>query len=181
MEPHPGGARKGALFPVLPVPPNDPWPYRGTVDTSEEIRQFLSSRRARLTPARAGLPTYGRQRRVPGLRREEVALLAGISIDYYTRLERGNARGVSDEVLGAIAGALQFSADERTHLENLVRAANPEPVVDEVASHDEVRPGIRRIIDCMTVMPALVRNRRLDVLYANSLGRAFYAEAFEEP
>ena len=151
------------------------------MDTSEEIRQFLSSRRARLTPARSGLPTYGRQRRVPGLRREEVALLAGISIDYYTRLERGNGRGVSDEVLGAIARALQFSTDERTHLENLVRAANAEPAaVPTAVPHDQVRPGIRRIIDCMTLIPALVRNRRLDVLYANSLGRALYVEAFED-
>lgn len=91
---------------------------------SEDIRLFLSSRRGRLKPAKAGLPTYGRQRRVPGLRREEVALLAGISVDYYTRLERGNAQGVSDEVLDAIAGALQLGADERAHHANLVRAAN---------------------------------------------------------
>ena len=108
-------------------------------------------------------------------------MLAGISVDYYTRFERGNARGVSEELLGAVAGALQLSADERTHLENLVRAANEEGQAREHVVSDEVRPAIRRIIDCMTAMPALLRIRRLDILYANALGRALYVEAFEDP
>jgi transcriptional regulator with XRE-family HTH domain len=149
------------------------------VTTEGDIRNFLSSRRARLSPERAGLPAYGRQRRVAGLRREEVALLAGISIDYYTRLERGNARGVSDEVLGSVAAALRLSPDERTHLENLVKAANAERVADGTPSVDSVSRSVRRIVDCMTDLPALVRNRRLEILYANPLGRAFYSEAYD--
>ena len=91
-----------------------------------EIREFLTTRRAKLTPDRAGLPTYGRHRRVAGLRREEVALLAGISVEYYTRLERGNARGVSDDVLDSVSRALQLDEAERAHLLDLVRAANAE-------------------------------------------------------
>jgi len=150
------------------------------VATSEDIRLFLSSRRARLTPARAGLPMYGRQRRVPGLRREEVALLAGISVDYYTRIERGNAQGVSKEVLDAIAGALKLTVDERLHLENLVRAADAAGAALGAAAPDEVRLSIRRIVDGMTTMPALVRNRRLEILHANPLGRALYGEVFED-
>src|SRR5438552_3103122 len=86
------------------------------VDSRSEIRDFLTSRRARITPERAGLPAYGGNRRVAGLRREEVALLAGVSVDYYTRLERGNARGVSDSVLEALARAPQLHEAERTHL-----------------------------------------------------------------
>ena len=86
------------------------------MSTETEIREFLTTRRAKLTPERVGLPTFGRQRRVAGLRREEVALLAGISVEYYTRLERGNARGVSDGVLESIADALQLNEAERDHL-----------------------------------------------------------------
>jgi transcriptional regulator with XRE-family HTH domain len=149
------------------------------VTTEEDIRNFLSSRRARLSPDGAGLPTYGRQRRVAGLRREEVALLAGISIDYYTRLERGNARGVSDEVLVAIGSALRLSPDERTHLENLVRSANAGDGAIRSVGADKIHPSVRRIVDCMAI-PALVRNRRLEILYANPLGRAFYCEAFDD-
>ena len=92
-----------------------------------EIREFLTSRRARITPQRAALPTYGgRRRRVTGLRREEVALLAGISVEYYTRLERGNAHGVSESVLQAVSQALQLNEAEHAHLLDLVRTANPE-------------------------------------------------------
>ncbi len=90
------------------------------MDTDQEIREFLTTRRARLTPDRAGLPTYGRARRVTGLRREEVALLAGISVEYYTRLERGNARGVSDGVLESVSRALQLDEAEQAHLMDLV-------------------------------------------------------------
>jgi transcriptional regulator with XRE-family HTH domain len=92
------------------------------VSNVSEIREFLTSRRARITPQRAGLPMYGRQRRVSGLRREEVALLAGISVEYYTRLERGNARGVSDEVLEAVSRALQFDeAGQLRHVDTVAR------------------------------------------------------------
>src|SRR2546421_2887931 len=94
------------------------------MDTRSEIREFLTSRRARITPGQAGLRTYGAgPRRVPGLRREEVAMLAGVSVDYYTRLERGNTSGVSDTVLEALARALQLDEAERAHLFDLARAA----------------------------------------------------------
>ena len=92
------------------------------MDAESEIREFLTSRRARITPEQAGLRTYGGARRVPGLRREEVALLAGVSVDYYTRLERGNASGVSESVLEALARALQLDEAERAHLFDLARA-----------------------------------------------------------
>jgi transcriptional regulator with XRE-family HTH domain len=94
------------------------------MSTETDIREFLTTRRAKLTPERVGLPTFGRQRRVAGLRREEVALLAGISVEYYTRLERGNARGVSDDVLGAVSAALQLDEAEHEHLVDLVRTLN---------------------------------------------------------
>src|SRR6187551_1332101 len=123
------------------------------MQTDQEIREFLTTRRARLTPERAGLPVYGRTRRVAGLRREEVALLAGISVEYYTRLERGNARGVSDEVLDAVSTALQLDEAEREHLRDLVReksAASPR----RSSSQREVRPSIKRIVDALTSLPA---------------------------
>lgn len=94
------------------------------VDSSTDIRDFLTSRRARITPDQAGLPAYGAKRRVAGLRREEAAMLAGISVEYYTRLERGNASGVSDDVLERIARALQLDEAERAHLFDLARAAS---------------------------------------------------------
>ena len=93
------------------------------MDPRTEIREFLATRRAKITPDQAGMPLYGGRRRVPGLRREEVAMLAGVSIDYYTRLEKGNVAGVSDEVLGAVARALQLDEAERAHLFDLARAA----------------------------------------------------------
>src|SRR6266540_337500 len=98
--------------------------YAWGVETKQEIRDFLTSRRARITPEQAGLATYG-SRRVPGLRREEVAVLAGVSVPYYTRLERGDISGVSDSVLQALARALQLDDAERAHLFDLARAAHP--------------------------------------------------------
>src|ERR1039457_7171775 len=94
------------------------------MDNRNEIREFLTSRRTKITPERAGLPAWGGHRRVAGLRREEVALLAGVSVDYYTRLERGNAAGASDSVLEALARALQLDEAEHAHLFDLVHAAN---------------------------------------------------------
>src|ERR687883_1207842 len=94
----------------------------------DDLRTFLATRRARLTPQQAGLPVYGVNRRVTGLRREEVALLAGISVEYYTRLERGNVGGVSDSVLDGVCHALQLDDAERDHLHRLVQAgATPRP------------------------------------------------------
>jgi transcriptional regulator with XRE-family HTH domain len=148
------------------------------VDTKHELREFLATRRARITPERAGLPAYGGTRRVPGLRREEVALLAGISVEYYTRLERGNARGVSGSVLEGIARALQLDEAEREHLIDLVRTANTSPPPQRRAPKQHVRPSIQHILDGLTGAAAFVHNARLDNLAANQLGHALYSDMF---
>jgi len=148
---------------------------------ADEIRDFLTTRRAKVTPERAGLPRYGRTRRVAGLRREEGALLAGISVEYYTRLERGNARGVSDDVLDGVSRALQLDEAERDHLLDLVRLANTERPPRRMPTPQRVRPSIQRIVDGLTGIPALARNGRLDILYANPLLAALYAEQFSDP
>ncbi|MGW4391786.1 helix-turn-helix transcriptional regulator [Streptomyces sp. NPDC004685] len=145
-----------------------------------EVREFLSTRRARITPEQAGLPVYGGKRRVAGLRREEVALLAGMSVDYYIRLERGNLSGASDSVLEALAHALQLDEPERTHLYDLARAATPAGQRPTVTA-SRVRPTILRLLDSMTDVPAYIRNARFDILAANGLGRALYAPVFDSP
>jgi transcriptional regulator with XRE-family HTH domain len=150
------------------------------VDNRTEIRQFLSSRRARITPERAGLATYGSNRRVAGLRREEVALLAGVSVDYYTRLERGNLGGVSEAVLDALARALQLDEAERGHLFDLARAATTSARPRRRPAPQRVRPGVQRILDAMDV-PADVRNGRGDILATNRLGSALYSELYLDP
>ncbi|MET8150865.1 helix-turn-helix transcriptional regulator [Actinoplanes sp. NPDC049668] len=149
------------------------------MDNRGEVRAFLTSRRAKVSPEQAGLPAYGR-RRVAGLRRGEVAALAGVSVEYYTRLERGNLAGASDSVLDAVARALRLDDVETAHLYHLARAAGPTPVRAR-AGRDrapEIRPAIRRMLDSMTGVPALLRNHRFDVLAANPLGRALYAPMF---
>jgi transcriptional regulator with XRE-family HTH domain len=151
------------------------------VDNRNEIRQFLASRRARITPEQAGLPVYGANRRVAGLRREEVALLAGVSVDYYTRLERGNLGGVSEAVLDALAQALQLDDAERGHLFDLARAANATARPRRRPTSQRVRPGVQRILDAVTDAPADVRNGRGDILAANRLGYALYSEIFVDP
>jgi transcriptional regulator with XRE-family HTH domain len=151
------------------------------VDHRSEIREFLTSRRAKITPEQTGLPVFGGQRRVPGLRREEVAMLAGVSVDYYTRLERGNLSGVSESVLEALARALQLDDAERAHLFDLARAAGPSGPKRRRASQQKVRPSVQRIVDAMTATPAFVQNARLDILVANRLGRALYSDMFAEP
>jgi transcriptional regulator with XRE-family HTH domain len=147
------------------------------VDPAKDIAEFLASRRAKVTPEQAGLPTYG-PRRVPGLRREEVASLAGVSVEYYKRLERGNASGVSDAVLEALARALQLDDAERAHLHDLARAVNPVAPTRRRSSQQRVRPVVQRIVDAMG-NPAIVRNSRVDYLSANALGRALYAPVFD--
>src|SRR5688500_15250568 len=124
------------------------------MSNAREFREFLTSRRAKITPERAGLPIYGRHRRVPGLRREEVALLAGISVEYYTRLERGNARGVSDEVLEAVSRTLLLDEAERAHLHELARTASGDHPSRRTATPERVRPSIERIVDAMSEIPA---------------------------
>jgi transcriptional regulator with XRE-family HTH domain len=150
------------------------------VDNRNQIRQFLTSRRAKITPERAGLATYGSHRRVAGLRREEVALLAGVSVDYYTRLERGNLGGVSEAVLDALARALQLDEAERGHLFDLARAATTSAPTRRRPAPQRVRPGIQRILDAMDV-PADVRNGRGDILATNRLGSALYSELYLDP
>lgn len=151
------------------------------MEQSSEIREFLTSRRARITPEQAGLPVFGGTRRVPGLRREEVSLLAGVSVDYYNRLERGNLGGVSDGVLEALARALQLDEAERAHLFDLARAAGPAPRTRRRASRQKLRPSVQRILDAMTGAPAFVRNGRLDIVAANRLGYALYSELYAGP
>ena len=147
-----------------------------SVDTASEIREFLTTRRARITPDVVGLPVYGDNRRVPGLRREEVALLAGVSVDYYTKLERGHLSGASNDVLEALARALRLDEAERTHLFDLARASQPAIATrHRRTKKQQVRAGVQRILDSMTAAPAFVRNGRLDLLAANLLGYALYS------
>ncbi|MHC6221442.1 helix-turn-helix transcriptional regulator [Arthrobacter sp. MMS24-S77] len=149
------------------------------MDRRDEIREFLISRRAKISPEQAGIPVYGDLRRVPGLRREEVAQFAGVSTDYYTRLERGSIRGVSDAVLEAVASALQLDEAERAHLMDLARTANaPSRRTPRRPQQQRVRPGVLRLLDGMTGAVAMLQNGRSDVLAANLLGRALYGPVF---
>lgn len=156
--------------------------YGAGMDTRSEIREFLTTRRARITPEQAGLRTYGTgPRRVAGLRREEVALLAGVSVDYYTRLERGNLAGVSEMVLDALARALQLDEPERAHLFDLSHAqATTTQPRRRRSPTQRVRPSVQQMLDAITT-PAYVRNGRMDILAANTLGRALYAPIFDTP
>jgi transcriptional regulator with XRE-family HTH domain len=151
------------------------------VDAKSEMREFLTTRRARITPEQAGLPTFGGPRRVPGLRREEVAILAGVSVDYYTRLERGNAGGASDSVLEALARALQLDDAERAHLFDLARAAHGSVVRRRRRPQQAIRPSVQLMLDAMAGIPAFVRNDRLDIVGTNRLGRALYSQHFDSP
>ena len=148
------------------------------MDNREQVRAFLRSRRAKVTPEQAGLAYYGRNRRVPGLRRSEVADLAGVSVEYYAQLERGNLAGVSESVLDALGRALQLSEAEREHLLDLARAAGTARRPRRRPPARPVRPNLARILDGMTEVPAFIENGRLDVLAVNRLARALYAPAF---
>lgn len=150
------------------------------MDNRREVRDFLTARRARLKPDDVGLPRFGGRRHVKGLRREEVAMLAGVSTEYYARLERGDIAGVSDQVLDALAEVLRLDDTERDYLTNLARTAaaggrsrrpNPAPVT--------VRPGVLAALNAITGAPAFVRNGALDLLAVNDLGRAYYAPLFQ--
>ncbi|GII05566.1 transcriptional regulator [Planobispora takensis] len=152
------------------------------IDHRAQVREFLSSRRARITPEQAGLPAYGGNRRVKGLRREEVAMLAGVSIDYYVRMERGNLSGASDSVLDALARALQLDEAEREHLFALARAAGPgQGPRRRRATPTTVRPVIQQVLDAITDAPAWVRNGRHDIVAMNRLARALYAPVLADP
>ncbi|MEV4177797.1 helix-turn-helix transcriptional regulator [Nonomuraea sp. NPDC049709] len=148
------------------------------MDTRSQISEFLTSRRAKISPQQAGLSSYG-TRRVPGLRRTEVAQLAGVSVEYYSRLERGDLSGASDHVLGALARALRLNDEERIHLEDLARAAGPRPRRRRRPAPSQVRPSVQRLLDSMTGAPAFVKNGLCDVLATNALGRALLAPMFD--
>ena len=149
------------------------------MDTRSEIREFLTSRRAKLKAADVGLPDYG-PRRVPGLRREEVAVLAGVSAPYYTRLERGDLTGASDSVLEALARALRLDDAERAHLFDLARAAQPlnRPPRPRPAK-PRIRPSVQQLMDAITGAAAHIGSDRLDILGANPLGHALFLEMFD--
>ncbi|POH59544.1 transcriptional regulator [Cryobacterium zongtaii] len=148
------------------------------MDNQAEVREFLMSRRAKITPERAGLPA-GTNRRVSGLRRTEVATLAGVSVEYYAKLERGAIAGASSSVLDAIARALQLDDTERSHLFNLARAADGIPLSGRVrrrASRNPVsRPSLQWALGTITEGIAFVRDQHQDLLATNDLGRAFYS------
>ncbi|WEH40278.1 helix-turn-helix transcriptional regulator [Streptomyces sp. AM 2-1-1] len=143
------------------------------MDTPTALGDFLRNRRARLQPEDVGLPNHGTRRRVPGLRREELALLAGVSITYYTHLEQGQSANASDSVLDALARALRLTPDEHTHLRDLARP----PKAKRAAPHrpEYVRAPTRRLIDAMPQVPAVVLDGRNDVLAWNALGHALLA------
>ncbi|MFJ9705769.1 helix-turn-helix domain-containing protein [Streptomyces sp. NPDC101234] len=150
------------------------------VSTQTEIRAFLASRRAKIAPEQAGLPAYGSNRRVPGLRREEVAFLAGVSLDYYVRLERGHLAGASEEVLDAVAKALQLDEAEHAHLHDLARAVAKRPARRTRRARGPLPDSVLRVLESMTDSPAFIRNGRLDILAANRLGRALYSPLFAD-
>lgn len=142
------------------------------------------SRRAKVTPGQAGIRSAG-SRRVPGLRRSEVAALAGMSVEYYSKLERGALAGASASVLGAVARALQLDDAERAHLFDLARAADGTDAIERPARRRgrqaPPRPGLQRVLDAFTQGPAFVCNGRMDILATNALARAFYDDIFANP
>ncbi|MBK3626307.1 helix-turn-helix domain-containing protein [Streptomyces sp. MBT49] len=148
------------------------------MEFQQEIRGFLMSRRARITPEQAGLPYVGGNRRVEGLRREEVAMLAGLSVEYYTRMERGQLGGASESVLDAVARALRLDEDERAHLYDLARSVAPGSRRERPRRTSPVTASVQQVLDSMSV-PAVVQNGRLDLLAANALGRALYTDLFD--
>jgi transcriptional regulator with XRE-family HTH domain len=155
--------------------------YGRGVDNREEVREFLVSRRARLTPERAGLPA-GTRRRVPGLRRSEIAALADVSVEYYAKLERGNLGGVSPGVLEAVARALQLDDAERAHLLHLAQAAEGSDSLARPRTRSSkprtLHKSLQWTLDAITAGPAWVANGRLDVLAVNPLARAFFSDVY---
>jgi transcriptional regulator with XRE-family HTH domain len=154
------------------------------MDNRSDVKEFLTSRRAKITPEQAGLPWAG-TRRVKGLRRSEVASLAGVSVEYYSKLERGDLSGASASVLGAIARALQLDDAERAHLFDLARIADGTSAIERPARRRNraapVRPGLQQVLDAITDGPALVVNGHIDILATNALARAFFADLFTNP
>ncbi|MGX1548762.1 helix-turn-helix domain-containing protein [Streptomyces adustus] len=164
----------------LPEPVPGPLePGGAALDRRAELSEFLRSRRARLKPEDVGLPDFGRHRRVPGLRREELAQLAGVSVAYYTRLEQGNGRNVSAEVLDSIARALRLTGAEHAHLTHL---AKPKQHKRKAAvRQQQVRTGLRQLLDSMEGIPAYVSGRRSDILAWNRMAAALFGDWSELP
>lgn len=157
---------------------------RQSLELNNDIKEFLTSRREQITPDKMGLPIYGERRLVKGLRREEVAMLAGVSVDYYTRLERDHIKGASHEVLQSVAKALQLNEAETAHFFDLAHASAATPVNRRRAARagmkdPVVREELRRIIDAMGDIPAFIRTDRRDLLYANQMGRAIFSPLYE--
>lgn len=152
---------------------------RAGLDPRAELSEFLRTRRARLKPEDVGLPDYGRHRRVPGLRREELAQLAGVSVAYYTRLEQGNGRNVSAEVLDAIARALRLSDAEHAHLTHLAKPKRHKK--KPVARTEQVRPVLRQLLDTIDGVPAYISGRRSDILAWNGMAAAVFGDWSELP
>ncbi|WP_153034030.1 helix-turn-helix transcriptional regulator [Amycolatopsis sp. YIM 10] len=154
------------------------------MDNRDEVREFLTSRRAKITPEQAGLPS-GTRRRVPGLRRSEVAALADMSVEYYAKLERGTLAGVSPAVLEAVATALQLDEAERAHLLHLAQAADGSDTLTRPRRRSSrpwtPRGSLQWTLDAITAGPAFVRNGRMDLLAANQLARAFYSDVYDSP
>ncbi|MBM9465056.1 helix-turn-helix domain-containing protein [Aeromicrobium sp. YIM 150415] len=149
---------------------------------NENVREFLATRRAKITPEEAGIPRGSGVRRVPGLRREEVAMLSGVSVDYYTRIEKGDLTGVSDEVLHALARALRLDEDETAYLYDLARSAQrPARPRRTSRAATTVPQRVQLLIDSMSASPVIALSRRLDVLAANALGRALFDVVYSSP
>jgi transcriptional regulator with XRE-family HTH domain len=144
------------------------------MSASGRLAEFLHARRALLTPEDVGLPSYGERRRVPGLRREELAMLAGVSTSYYTRLEQGQSPNASPEVVDALARALRLDDDERRHLRDLATAKR-ERRAPRRATSEHVAPATAELLAALGDTPALVLGRRTDVLAWNPTGHALFA------
>ncbi|AZP20043.1 helix-turn-helix domain-containing protein [Streptomyces aquilus] len=151
----------------------------GTLDRRAELSEFLRTRRARLKPEDVGLPDFGRHRRVPGLRREELAQLAGVSVAYYTRLEQGNGRNVSAEVLDAIARALRLSDAEHAHLTHLAKPKQHKK--KQTTRTEQVRGALGQLLDSMDGVPAYITGRRSDILVWNRMAAAVFGDWSELP
>ncbi|MFG2358753.1 helix-turn-helix transcriptional regulator [Streptomyces sp. NPDC048521] len=152
------------------------------MDHRRQIQEFLASRRARISPQSVGLPVAGRKRRVPGLRREEVAALAGLSVDYYIRLERGALTHASDSVVTAISRALQLDETEQAHLIALARAGQSHAAPSRPRRNPPaaIAPQLQSVLDALVGVPALVRSPTLDVVATNALARALYSELYTD-
>lgn len=173
---HRGGGRTDR---AAPIPGRVRFPVRGVrilglMSGQRELGDFLQTRRAQLRPEDVGLPDYGDRRRVPGLRREELALLAGVSSSYYTRLEQGQSLGASPEVLDAIGRALHLDGAEQRHLHNLAGSAKRR-VVTRRPPAEHVDASVSNLLEALGDVPALVSGRRSDVLAWNRMGHALFA------